>query len=540
MNTRCERFPNLWLFIGLLAVLWTALCSGSAWSAPYAYIIDKTSGMDIIDAASNTLIKRVSSNGLGPSSVAVNPDGTRVYVTENNSSSLSVLDALGSPVKSVPVSSNPQKAIVHPYGKRVYVSYRYAAQAFISIIDADTNTVMADKLVPPSCTSTPCSLSIGDIALSPDGTRLYAVVSYITSSPTAYKLMAFDTSNYQTVATVDLGSNGYLNSIAVNSTGTRLYASQSTGNYPSIQYNILVIDASNPSSLQVIASKSLAVATKIISAVGTEIIVSPDDTKVYVNTGDISIMDTSTYAVTSVPINFGVGYNNVPGHIAMNPDGSRIYVTGFYLLNPPYNNYSYLDTASNTLVKTAAQVPICQASVCFDPIGIAIGPAIQTQAPNVQAVCLFNWAERNYPNLFAPAKPSTAVSNGYTARFYSATNAHLGYSSDTNHVYYLDADGNIQDEGNLTDWIPISGCQTPAPPQIECLLNWAEDNYSSLFAPSGSHSAVFDFYNYRYYSVTQSYLGYSKVDNHVYYMGTDGKLADEGPSSYWLPIAGCQ
>ncbi|MFZ4702284.1 MAG: InlB B-repeat-containing protein, partial [Candidatus Methylumidiphilus sp.] len=109
---------------------------------------------------------------------------------------------------------------------------------------------------------------------------------------------------------------------------------------------------------------------------------SPDGKNIYGNTsfaptssGDISILDTSTYAVTSVPINFGTNYDNFPGHMAMTADGKRIYVTGFYLLNPPYNNYAYLDTASNTLVKTSAQVRICQASVCFDPSGIAIGPA---------------------------------------------------------------------------------------------------------------------------------------------------------------------
>ncbi len=372
MATRQQRFSNTWHCIMSFALLWIALCFGTAWAAPYAYIIDKTSVLDIIDTASNTFIKRVSSNGLDPYSVAVNPNGTRVYVTENNSSSLSVLDALGSPVKSVPVSANPQKVIVHPNGKRVYVSYRYSAQGFVSIIDADTNTVMADKLNPPPCTGTPCSLSIWDIALSPNGTRLYAVVSYI-GSPNAYKLVAFDTSSFQVLATIDLSSYGYINSIALNSTGTRIYASQSTGNYPSIKYNVSVIDATN---LQVITSKLLGVATKIISAVGTEIITSPDDTKVYVNTGDISIMNTSTYAVTTVPISFDPNATNVVGHMAMNPDGKRIYVTGFYSLNPPYNNYAYLDTASNTLVKTSAQVPICtDARACFDPSGIAIGPA---------------------------------------------------------------------------------------------------------------------------------------------------------------------
>ncbi|MDD5321201.1 MAG: PQQ-binding-like beta-propeller repeat protein [Methylococcales bacterium] len=74
----------------------------------------------------------------------------------------------------------------------------------------------------------------------------------------------------------------------------------------------------------------------------------------------------------------------------------------------------------------------------------------------------------------------------------------------------------------------------------DCLFNWAEKNYPTLFAPSGAPTQVWPPYNYRYYSATNAYLGISSVDNHVYYMGPDGKLQNEGSQSYWLPLAGCQ
>ena len=59
---------------------------------------------------------------------------------------------------------------------------------------------------------------------------------------------------------------------------------------------------------------------------------------------------------------------------------------------------------------------------------------------------------------------------------------------------------------------------TKAPdPNAECLFNWAEKQYSSLFVPSGSTSAFWNVYTYRHYPTTNAYLGVSSVDNHVYY-----------------------
>jgi len=159
----------------------------------------------------------------------------------------------------------------------------------------------------------------------------------------------------------------------------------------------------------------------------------------------------------------------------------------------------------------------------------------QTLAP---ADCLFNWAEQNYPGLFAPAGAITAVSGIYTYRHYSATNDYVGVSLVDGHVYYLGADGVMQDEGTLYDWLPKASCPVPTP--TDCLFNWAEQNYPGLFAPAGATTTVSSGYTYRYYSGTNAYLRVSSTDNHVYYMGSDGVMQDEGAISKWLPLAGCQ
>jgi M6 family metalloprotease-like protein len=77
-------------------------------------------------------------------------------------------------------------------------------------------------------------------------------------------------------------------------------------------------------------------------------------------------------------------------------------------------------------------------------------------------------------------------------------------------------------------------------PRVECLFNWAEVNYPTLFALPGSSTTTWDVYTYRYYSATNAYVGVSSVDSHVYYMGADGNLQDVGTQSYWMSKAGCQ
>ena len=45
--------------------------------------------------------------------------------------------------------------------------------------------------------------------------------------------------------------------------------------------------------------------------------------------------------------------------------------------------------------------------------------------------------------------------------------------------------------------------------------------------------------DYRFYSQTQSYLGYSKQDQHLYYLSTPTGLIDLGAASAWTQQAAC-
>lgn len=81
---------------------------------------------------------------------------------------------------------------------------------------------------------------------------------------------------------------------------------------------------------------------------------------------------------------------------------------------------------------------------------------------------------------------------------------------------------------------------TTMPSNVECLLNWAQTFYPNLFSPLVSGVQLSAPYTYRYYPGTNSYLGVSSADNHVYYQGPeDLSPKDIGDLSAFEKEAGC-
>ena len=154
--------------------------------------------------------------------------------------------------------------------------------------------------------------------------------------------------------------------------------------------------------------------------------------------------------------------------------------------------------------------------------------------------CLLNWAENNYTDLFSPASSSVLSSSPYYYRHYPATNAYVGISSNDDHVYYMGSDGKLQNEGSLSYWLPKAGCATIPPPEIECVFNWVQRKYPTLFSPAQSASLASTPYTYyRNYSATNTVLRISSASNHVSYQDSNGTLQDVGLLSNWLTTAYC-
>jgi serine/threonine-protein kinase len=102
--------------------------------------------------------------GLEPTAVALSPDGSRAYVTNNSDGTVSVIDtATATPIgQPIPVGEQPQDVVTSPDGKRVYVTNTRSAA--VSVIDAGTDAVVSTVKV---------GRFPGSVAIAPDGSRLY-------------------------------------------------------------------------------------------------------------------------------------------------------------------------------------------------------------------------------------------------------------------------------------------------------------------------------------------------------------------------------
>lgn len=112
---------------------------------------------------------------------------------------------------------------------------------------------------------------------------------------------------------------------------------------------------------------------------------------------------------------------------------------------------------SNSLLTQALGLIIF---VAFCNTATANESAVKTDtATSPDIVCMLNWAQAFYPNLFSPSVSGVQFSSPYTYRYYPDTNAYVGVSSADNHVYYLGPnDASLQDLGDLSPLLKESGC----------------------------------------------------------------------------------
>jgi alpha-tubulin suppressor-like RCC1 family protein len=110
--------------------------------------------------------------------------------------------------------------------------------------------------------------------------------------------------------------------------------------------------------------------------------------------------------------------------------------------------------------------------------------------------------------------------------------SYLGNGS-TSDAYLPVAVNAVGGQGSLKLGVSI------ADSSADCLFAWAEKSYPSLLAPANSASQVISPYRFRHYPQTNSYLGTSSADGHVYYVANGGMM-DLGSFSQWRGTAGCQ
>ena len=99
------------------------------------------STVSVIDTATNTVVSTVAV-GSHPRGVAVNPNGTRAFVTNRDSNTVSIIDtATNTVVATISVGANPFGVSFSPDGTRAYVTNQTSND--VAIIDTANNTVIS-------------------------------------------------------------------------------------------------------------------------------------------------------------------------------------------------------------------------------------------------------------------------------------------------------------------------------------------------------------------------------------------------------------
>lgn len=272
--------------------------------------------------------------GNTPTGVAVDPSGTRVYVSNSSSNTVSIIDMLlGQVIATIPVGSRPSDVALGANGTRAYVTN--AGSNTVSVLDTTTHSVVASIPVGPAPAS---------VALSPNGTRAYI------ANAGSNTVSVINTASNAVIATIAVGLAPA--AVVVSPNGSRVYvASWEQGTYH--DGSVSVIDAATNTVL----GTPITVANQ-----PTGIVISPNGSRLYVvhyGNSTVSVINTANNAVIATPT---VGA--APWGAVVSPDGKRVYVTARY-----GSAVSVIDTATNKTVGQPTRVGVFPTDIAISPNG---------------------------------------------------------------------------------------------------------------------------------------------------------------------------
>lgn len=306
------------------------------------YGLDDLDSVTVINLADNSLVTTIFDASFNqPYTITINPAGTFAYVTNSNSTKITVIDLEDNTVvDEIDNLDGPSGMVISPDGITGYVN-NYGAPGGVG--SGSGNTVNVVDLVTNAIIGQPITVGLAPaaLAMSSDGAFVY-VINYVDGDLGTGSMSVIDTSDNSVTTPVPAGLSGPF-AIAITPDDNFAYVTNfGSNNFIPIGTTVSVIDLSDntisatidlaiqPAGLAITPDGKFAYASNYNALyssngvyngqvfVGSVNILVPGQ-------GTVNIIDTATNSVVSQTIAVGQS----PANIVISPSGQFAYVSNF-------------------------------------------------------------------------------------------------------------------------------------------------------------------------------------------------------------------
>ncbi len=304
----------------------------------YAYVAnnndDSIAGEDtvsVIDLETNAVIETITDASFNqPYTVTINSDGTKVYITNSNSTTVSIIDtATNTVIGTIGGFDGPSGFAITPDGKTAYVN-NYGGPSGVGsgnattvrVVDIATNSIVGSAIT--------VDLAPAGLAITPDGAFVY-VINYVDGNPGTGTISVIQTSTNTVIKTIKGFSGPF--SIVISCDGTFAYVTNfGSNNFSPVGTTVSFVNLSSnsisstvtvgtqPSGIALTPDGRFAYVT-----IYNTLYLGPNFTDLTPGEGVVKVIDLCTHKVLCPKIVVG----SSPAAVAISSDGSRAYVANY-------------------------------------------------------------------------------------------------------------------------------------------------------------------------------------------------------------------
>lgn len=286
--------------------------------------------VSVINLCTNTVVATINDPSFNQAyTVTINAAGTLAYVTNSNSTTVTIIDIATNTVSGVINGfDGPSGLVISPNGTTAYVNNYGGPEGVqsgngttISVVNLATNTIVGTITV---------GLAPASLAISPNGEFVY-VINYVDGNPGTGTLSVIQTSTNSVVATIPGFSGPF--SIAITPNGQFAYVTNfGSNNFAPYGRTVSVVSLASNSIVATITA-GIQPSGVAITPDGRHVFISnyntlylgPNYTDLTAGTGTVYSIDTATNRLSGPMIVVGAS----PDAIAITSNGARAYVTNY-------------------------------------------------------------------------------------------------------------------------------------------------------------------------------------------------------------------